>query len=337
METDKKIFRTLAIYDELIRGHAVNKAEWSKERGVNERSVRRYVREIQSFLDEENGRNGRNYVIRYEKSRGGYRIAAKDDDFLTEGEVLGICKILIESRAFDKETLESIVNRMLQGLMSDLGSKRIYEYVKGELFSYVNPEHHVPDLKILWKVAQAVREHRILDISYRKVGVKTPVKRRIRPVGIVFSEYYFYVMAILDSEQGEEYFLKTGPVSYRLDRIGRVKETEEQFKLPYSQRFKEGDFKNRVQFMYGGAVQNISFMYYGNSVEAVLDRLPTAQAERQKGGWCVRAEVMGDDGILMWLLSQGAKVEVLTPTTLREKWEREISAMAIRAGKKAPV
>ena len=336
MENDKKVYRTLALYDELIRGHVVNKSEWAEEHGVNERSVRRYLQEIQYFLDEENGRNGRNYVIRNDRSAGGFRIAAKDDDFLTEGELFAICKILIESRAFKKEILESIVNRMLHGLISDQGNKRIHDYVAGELFSYLDPNHHMPDLKTLWKLAKAIREHRILEISYHKIGMKTPVKRRIRPVGIVFSEYYFYVMAILDSPQGEEYFQKSGPTSYRVDRIGRVTETDEQFKIPYSQRFKEGDFKNRVQFMYGGAVQNISFMYYGRSLEAVLDRLPTARAEEKEGGWLVHAEAMGDEGILMWLLSQGAKVEILSPATLLEKWRGEIGAMAKRAEEKRP-
>ena len=51
--------------------------------------------------------------------------------------------------------------------------------------------------------------------------------------------------------------------------------------------------------------------YKGYSVEAVLDRLPTAEAVKQEDGtYIVTAEVFGD-GIDMWLRSQGDGVEVL--------------------------
>ena len=48
----------------------------------------------------------------------------------------------------------------------------------------------------------------------------------------------------------------------------------EKFVIPYKDRFKEGEYKNRVQFMYGGELQQVEFKYYGPSVEAVLDKLP---------------------------------------------------------------
>ena len=66
----------------------------------------------------------------------------------------------------------------------------------------------------------------------------------------------------------------------------------------------------RVQFMYGGKLQKIRFKYTGPSIEAVLDRLPTAEIEKQtEDGWIVRAEVFGK-GIDMWLRSQGEYVQI---------------------------
>ena len=56
--------------------------------------------------------------------------------------------------------------------------------------------------------------------------------------------------------------------------------------------------------MFGGKLQTIRFRYTGPSIEAVLDRLPTAKAkENPDGGWDVTAEVFGT-GIDMWLKSQ---------------------------------
>ena len=57
--------------------------------------------------------------------------------------------------------------------------------------------------------------------------------------------------------------------------------------------------------MYGGKLERIKFKYTGPSIEAVLDRLPTAEIISQdEDGWTVEAEVFGK-GVDMWLRSQG--------------------------------
>ena len=77
------------------------------------------------------------------------------------------------------------------------------------------------------------------------------------------------------------------------------------FSVPYAQRFSEGEFRKRVQFMYGGKLERIRFRYTGPSLEAVLDRLPTAKILKENAdSWDVEAEVFGK-GIEMWLRSQG--------------------------------
>ena len=74
---------------------------------------------------------------------------------------------------------------------------------------------------------------------------------------------------------------------------------------------KEGEFRKRIQFMYGGKLQKVKFKYKGTSVEAVLDRLPTAKILEEKDGvYTISAEVFGK-GIDMWLRSQGDMVEVI--------------------------
>ena len=61
--------------------------------------------------------------------------------------------------------------------------------------------------------------------------------------------------------------------------------------------------------MYGGKLERIRFRYTGPSIEAVLDRLPTAEVLSEDAkGWTVEAEVFGK-GIEMWLRSQGEYIE----------------------------
>ena len=101
------------------------------------------------------------------------------------------------------------------------------------------------------------------------------------------------------------------PTIYRIDRIRKLKVLDEHFHIPYHSRFEEGEFRKRIQFMYGGKLRKLRFQYCGDSIEAVLDRLPTAKVLGVKDGvYTVSAEVFGD-GIDMWLRSQGERVRVV--------------------------
>ena len=89
-----------------------------------------------------------------------------------------------------------------------------------------------------------------------------------------------------------------------------MKVTDERFYVPYADKFEEGEFRKRVQFTYGGKLQKVRFTYSGPSIEAVLDRLPTAQIIDEKDGiYTVEAETFGK-GIEMWLKGQGENVKI---------------------------
>ena len=120
----------------------------------------------------------------------------------------------------------------------------------------------------------------------------------------MFSEYYFYLAAFIDDDRVKENFNVLNdsfPTIYRIDRIQGLKVLEERYRIPYSDRFEEGEFRKRIQFMYGGTLRKIKFEYFGFSVESVLDRLPTAKIEKtekssdgKRNVYTISAEVFGD-------------------------------------------
>ncbi len=139
--------------------------------------------------------------------------------------------------------------------------------------------------------------------------------RRLKPVAIMFSEYYFYLTAFLDdadeSRKDFDVINDAFPTIYRIDRIKKLTTLDEQFSIPYSSRFEEGEFRKRVQFMYGGKLQRVRFRYTGPDIDAILDRLPTAViTDEDDEGYTVSAEVFGK-GIDMWLRSQGDYISIL--------------------------
>jgi hypothetical protein len=130
----------------------------------------------------------------------------------------------------------------------------------------------------------------------------------------MFSEYYFYLTAFIEDEDVKKDFEVLDdafPTIYRIDRIQKMKVFDEKFHIPYSSRFEEGEFRKRIQFMYGGKLQKVKFKYSGSDIDAVLDRLPTAKILSEEDGvYTVSAEVFGK-GIDMWMRSQGDSVELI--------------------------
>ena len=83
--------------------------------------------------------------------------------------------------------------------------------------------------------------------------------------------------------------------------------------------------------MWPGPLRNIKFEFSGPSVQAILDRIPTAKitGKRKEHGvtiYTIEAETYGD-GIRMFLLSQGAWVKVLEPADLVEMMKNEIEKL----------
>lgn len=319
---DSKTGKMLALFDIMIHGHPLTKEQIATRFDVNARTANRYLAAIRQYLEEAEKEDGPRRELRYSREDRTYRIAEVENRFISKSELFAICKILLGGRTYSRKDLESLMNRLLQSAVLPEEQEEIKEFVKRELFDYLDPSHGKPDMDQLWEVAQAIKKHHVITFDYTKIGSAQGTPHRALPLGVVFSEYYFYVIAL---PFGDDH--KPDPTvdtrTYRLDRMSDVEETKIKWDVPYNKRFREGVFKNQTQYMFSGSIQHVAFLYTGRSIEAVMDRIPTARKVLQDdGSWLITAELKGE-GILMWLLSQGSSVNVLAPTTLRERWLTE--------------
>lgn len=289
--------RVLDLYQALQNGQVINKKAAAEAYGVNEKSIQRDLDSIRDFLSEQTTRQGLIQSVEFDRTANGYRLVTEEMIHISEGEMLAICKILLESRAFDKTELESLVNKVMNHCVSPKKVKSIEPFISNELFNYREPAHRPPNMSVLWQAAQAIQTQNMLEITYLRKD-DTEVKRKIEPVGLLFSEYYFYVMAFIADKAKRETFEKPNdayPTVYRLDRIQSAVVLDEKFDIPYKDRFKEGEYKNRNIFMYGGVLQTVEFTYSGPAIESVLDRLPTAEVKQNEdGSYTVKAETFGN-------------------------------------------
>lgn len=305
-----KTDRVLRIYFELAQGRALTKRGLAQQFGVTERSIQRDLSALRCFLAEQG--TGQNLV--YDKAIGGYYLQGTFTQTLSNSEVLAVCKILLESRSMRKDEMLPILDKLIARCAPEENKKAVRELVANEKYHYIEPHHSKYILDRLWKIGQAVQNHLVMEIQYERLKEPRLVTRRVEPVGLMFSEYYFYLTAFLPDINKSDEFENADdllPTIYRVDRIQDAKVLNEHFHTPYAGRFEEGEFRKRVQFMFGGKLEQIKFHYTGPSVEAVLDRLPTAEIiSTDSDGWTIKAEVFGK-GIEMWLRSQGPYVQVV--------------------------
>ena len=302
--TALKTDRILKIYSQLVNGDILRKKELAQRFHVTERSIQRDMEALRCFFAEE----GLQQDIIYDRAARGYRLESPSRALLNNSEILAVCKILLESRSMRKDEMLPILDKLIACCVPEKSKKAITELLANEKHHYVEPHHKQRLLPGLWEISQAVQNHQMMEIEYERLKEPRLVCRRVKPVGIMFSEYYFYLTAFLEDKDTFENPDDLFPTIYRIDRIRNVQLLDEHFKVPYKDRFQEGEFRKRVQFMYGGKLERIRFHYTGPSIEAVLDRLPTAEiVERDETGWTVEAEVFGR-GIEMWLQSQGSYI-----------------------------
>lgn len=252
--------------------------------------------------------------IVYDKAAHGYCIHNTALTTLSNSEILAVCKILLESRSMRKDEMLPILDKLICCCASEQNKKAVQMLIANEQYHYIEPRHGKHILDGLWEIGQAIQNHRVIEIQYEQIKEPKLVTRQIGPVGIMFSEYYFYLIAFLRNVDKKSEFENADdlfPTIYRIDRIQAFKVLNEQFHAPYKDRFEEGEFRKRIQFMYGGKLETIRFRYTGPSLESVLDRLPTAEViDSDDEGWTISAEVFGK-GIEMWLKSQGTYVSVV--------------------------
>ena len=326
MQIEKnKIYRIIELYQRFNNGEAMSKKKISYEYGVDLRTVQRYIKELNDFF-EEHDRNNNEPIrrIEYNSKKSVYELVNRNSESnLSDGDILAICKIILESRAFSKSEMERIINTLTAKFNND---KLMKNALINEEFNYEELRHNKNKKcgktlsNFLWDINKSIAERKIIEAVYTRKDNQTR-SVRLKPLAIVFNEYYFYLMA-QNADNKDDYIY-----SFRVDRFKEYKVTNEEFKIDYKDKFKEGEFRKKIHFMYKGELTHIQFKFWGDSLEAVLDRIPTAEIIGWDGDKAIVEGEVYSKGAIMWLLSQMEFLEVIRPKSLRKVMKEKIEKM----------
>ena len=307
--------RMLELYTRLAEGKLIYKAEEAEHYKCSLRSIQRDIEDLRTFFHNQSDASGVVQDIIYDKKLKGYKLVPPLRNVLSNKEVFAVLKILLESRSLSKEELDPILDKLIDCCVPKECKGYVTNLISNERFHYVPPRHNKEVLDTMWRLGEALRQHKEVEIDYKKPSDGSLVNRVLRPAGIMFSEFYFYLAGFIvpkeDDSFKEEVEKDPFPTIYRIDRIESLEVTDKHYNVPYDSRFEEGEFRKRVQFMFGGKLRKVRFYYKGSNPEPVLHRLPTAEIiEKNDKGYLITAEVFGS-GIDMWIRSQGDLVEVV--------------------------
>lgn len=296
-----KAFRLLSIYERLNKGERIQKERLAADFGVSLKTVQRDIEDLRAYLAETHFGEGE-VAIKYNRAQNAYALVRLEREWLTNEEAVALCKILLESRAFCKGELKGMVEKIIMQI-SPADRPTAESMIRSEYFNYVPPRHGKKLLGLIWQLSESIAAQRVIAFYYARQDGKQS-KKTVRPVSVLFSEFYFYLIGFAADGPDDT------PIIFRIDRMQEVKETGTGFEIPYKNRFNAGEFRKRVQFMYAGALKTVRFEYTG-VLEALLDRLPTAKILKHENGvYTLSAEAYGD-GIFMWLRALGNKVRLL--------------------------
>lgn len=303
--------RILEIFTSMLTGDRFTKIDLENYYNVNTRTIQRDLAIIKNIIDSTDA----NLELVYNSPSKTYHLT--NSNAINPKEVLAITKILLESRALNSKEMSKIINHLLNTLALE-NSKEIKQIIANEL-SLFQPLSHQKDLvDYLWTFSSYISKQTVISFNYQKSSGEQ-VLRKALPVSLFFSEYYFYILCY--NPKYKNY------LSYRLDRFLCIESTTEKIKIPYKDRLQDGELRKKIHFMYAGAEVTFTFQFWG-IIEAALDKLPNSKVIKYLEDHSVIIKAIAyDTGVIMWLLSQGSKVKVLSPSSFVEKMKKEIMVM----------
>ena len=309
--------RMLELFYRAMCGESISIKKMADEHGVSTKSISRDISEIKNFLSENRELVG-NTELKYDSASKSYYIDL--ESFLLNKEIFAIVKMMIGCRAFNKTEIIKLISK-LKRFTSPIGRNVLESFIRKEIYHY-NEVHHDCESVIdnLWKLIRCINERKEITISYYKMS-RELVERKLIPVAITFSDYYFYLIAFKAEDE------KKQAVYFRVDRIVNLVEHRTHHDCKEVYDFDEGALRERIQFMFPGSNRKIRFEFTGPSVQAILDKFPTAKVVDKDGkAFIIEAEVFGT-GVNMFLLSQGSHVKPLAPQEFVDEMREEVEKM----------
>ena len=301
----KESERIISIFLRLYFGEEVRKKDLAKEYGVSPKTIQRYFSFYRDYVTNLPFIQGE--LIYNPKSRG---FSFKRASLFNKKEVLVLSKILLESRAFNKQENHALIEGLL-GLLKPSDQKEVKRIIEAESTSYIPITDQSDRIDKIWEFSEFIRNDRLIEFDYtspKREGLKV---HHALPLSLYFDDHYYYLIAY-DLEKEKQ-------LSFRLDRVKKWKFSyKEKPQLSYRDKQKNLDERNSRVDAFTGTL--ITFhVHYKYDPSFILDQFPNSTiVKKDENGTEIKIISQDSFGLRRTLISQLDGLEVLSPPSLRE-------------------
>lgn len=149
--SEEKSIRILKIIKRLNQKEIVNRSDLANEFRVDKKTIQRDIATLRNYFFEEGESD-----IKYSSSKKGYYLEKNDNIAFTNEELLAVSKIILESRAFNKEETEKLITKLVNN--SSINDREIIKnLINSEKMNYIPLQHGQKLLESIWKLAQCIK------------------------------------------------------------------------------------------------------------------------------------------------------------------------------------
>lgn len=320
-----KTTRCLYLMYKFLSGEKIYISKIAKKLECSTKSIKRDIETIMTLQNE----LGIPMNIKHFGGQAGklkYYKLESEKNVLSVVDIFIIVRILFGSRVLCKNEMNSIIMKLKYQLSTIGDSEDIKEIIKivDKEFSNYSGVLSNNLLDNMSKLLQCIVDKNKIKIRYEKMN-KDIVIREVSPISVIFSEYYFYLLAYdnKDVDDAGKQKLK----HFRVDRIINIVCHDEVFN--YSDGFSVGEYRKKLQYMYPLRKEPVRFKFSGPSLKAIEDKLVNCIWDNENcknGEYNIRVDD-SSEGLKMFLLSQGSNVEILGNTSFKEEFKAEVAKM----------
>ena len=85
-----------------------------------------------------------------------------------------------------------MLRKLIDSCVPEGNQKVVINLIMNKEFHYIEPRHGSVFIDRMWEIGKAIYEKKYLEIKYQGVQGTTPKTRKLKPLAVMFSEYYFY-------------------------------------------------------------------------------------------------------------------------------------------------
>lgn len=256
--------------------------------------------------------------IKAKDNEGKYEISASDQ--FSVGDAFALLLLIYHNQSLSLKEVKLLQNKIINQFSSIEQQKlrsffQSYEYYYHEFIS----KDLLSDIE---KIFRAVQQHKLVTFTYKKYDGTSRV-RLVKPLTIILHDKAYYLVG---DEVGRE---KEYPSNFGLDRVFGLATTDE-VSVPAkgNNRFQPGQYANQSFNMFTGPVEKVTLKIQAGIKPYFLRRFPYGViVQEDESSFVAEVEVAGTEGILFWILSQKADVEVLKPAHLRGRMKQLLTEM----------